>query len=69
MFLRDDISQGVVRGEAEAGSGQIMGASSTLGRSLASIVVNSGVTWSDLSFRQLTLALLRTTCMREQDQN
>lgn len=49
--LRYDLSRGVVRSETEVGLGQIQGASYTLG-SLARSVVNSGVAWSDLSFRQ-----------------
>lgn len=31
-------------------------------------VMNGGGTWSELSFRQLTLALRRTVCLSEQDQ-
>lgn len=51
VFLRYDLSRGVLRSETEVGLGQIQGASYTLG-SLARSVVNSGVAWSDLSFRQ-----------------
>lgn len=52
------MSRGVVRGETKVELGRIQGASYTF-RSLARSVVNSGVTWSDLSFRHCREQYLR----------